>query len=110
MPLMERKRFKKLLDELAGVDAVVVYNIDRLTRNWPDQAILEEKFSGSCTLLSMSDAVDLSNAAGRLMFRVKMAVACYMPGDMLEKQRVGIDRAKAEGKYKDGRGRPWLKG
>src|SRR5437016_1640471 len=52
LPLMERKRFKKLLDELAGVDAVVVYNIDRLTRNWPDQAILEEKFSGSCTLLS----------------------------------------------------------
>jgi len=34
------------------------------------------------------------------MFRVKMAVSCYMPEDMREKQRIGIARAKAEGKYK----------
>ena len=53
--------------------------------------------------------MDLSNAAGRLMFRMKMAVGCYMSENMREKQVVGIERAKKEGKYKGGRGRPWLK-
>lgn len=106
LPLMERKRFMKLLADLSGLDAVLVYNIDRLTRNWHDEAELERAFSGSCTLLSMSDSVDLSNASGRLMFRMKMAVSCYMPEDMREKQIVGIERAKKEGKYRYGRGRP----
>ncbi len=42
------------------------------------------------------------------MFRIKMAVQCYMPEDMFEKQKVGIERAKAEGKFKGGkRGRTW---
>lgn len=106
LPLMERKRFRKLLESLDGLDAVLVYNIDRLTRHWPDEAALERAFSGSCTLLSMSDAVDLSTASGRLMFRMKMAVSCYMPEDMREKQIIGIERAKKEGKYRFGRGRP----
>lgn len=106
LPLMERKRFQKLLAELSSFDAVVVYNIDRLTRNWEDEAKLETAFSGACTLLSMSDSVDLTTATGRLMFRMKMAVSCYMPEDMREKQVIGIERAKREGKYKYGRGRP----
>lgn len=109
-PLMERKQFLKLLNNLDGFDAVLVYNIDRLTRNWEDQPKLEAAFSNGCTLLSMSDSVDLSNASGRLMFRLKMAVACYMPEDMREKQIIGIERAKREGKYKGGKkGRSWAK-
>jgi hypothetical protein len=48
--------------------------------------------------------MDLSTASGRLMFRMKMAVSCYMPEDMREV--AGIERAKKEGKYRYGRGRP----
>ena len=44
------------------------------------------------------------------MFRIKMAVNCHMPEDMLEKQAIGIARAKKEGKYKGGKvGRKWKK-
>lgn len=106
IPLMERKAFRKLLDSLDGIDAVLVFNTDRLSRYWPDEPELERRFRGSCNLLSMSDNVDLSTASGRLMFRMKMAVSCYMPEDMREKQVIGIERAKKEGKYKYGRGRP----
>ena len=106
--LLERKEFKKLLDTLDRYDAVLVYNIDRLTRNWGDQAKLEEYFKEGCQLLSMSEPIDLQTASGRLMFRMKMAVSCYMPEDMREKQRIGIERAKKEGKYKGGvKGRSW---
>lgn len=104
--LMNRKKFLKLLDSLEGLDAVLVFNTDRLSRHWPDEPELERRFRGSCNLLSMSDSVDLSTASGRLMFRMKMAVSCYMPEDMREKQIVGIERAKKEGKYRYGRGRP----
>lgn len=106
IPLMDRKAFKKLLDSLVGLDAVLVFNTDRLSRYWPDEPELESRFKGTCNLLSMKDAVDLSTASGRLMFRVKFAMNCFMPEDMREKQVVGIERAKREGKYKYGRGRP----
>jgi len=100
LPLGKRKKFSLLLKNISQYDAVLVYNIDRLTRHWPDESILETYFSNGTKLISMSDPVDLSSASGRLMFRIKMAVSCYMPEDMREKQRIGIARAKAEGKYK----------
>jgi DNA invertase Pin-like site-specific DNA recombinase len=110
-PLVERESFKELLARREDFDAVVVFNTDRLTRNWADEAFLEEAFSsGRCRLVSMSDSVDLRSASGRLMFRLKMAVACFMPEDMREKQVVGIERAKEEGKYRGGKkGRRWKK-
>jgi putative DNA-invertase from lambdoid prophage Rac len=110
-PLRERKRFRKMLDVNEGWQAVVVYNLDRLTRNWEDVVYIEQYFRDNwdaCRLISMQDTIDLSNASGRMMFRIKMAVCCYMPEDMREKQIVGILRAKAEGKYLGGKkGRTW---
>lgn len=106
--LFERKKFKDLINNLKEGDTVLVYNIDRLTRNWKDQPKLESIFNNKCNLISMSDAVDLSNASGRLMFRIKMAIACYQVEDMFEKQKIGIERAKKEGKYTGGtKGRSW---
>jgi len=114
-PLVERKRFLRLLDEskAGGLDAIGVVNLDRLTRNWEDVVFIEKHFRetwGVCKLLSIGDAIDLSNASGRMMFRIKMAVSCYMPEDMREKQRIGIDRARKQGKFRGGKvGRSWAK-
>jgi DNA invertase Pin-like site-specific DNA recombinase len=108
--LFKRKKFKKLLSELDKYDAVLIHNLDRLTRNWYDENEIEKAFSNKCKLISMSDPIDLQNASGRLMFRIKMAVSTYMPEDMLEKQKIGIDRAKKEGKFKGGtKGRTWTR-
>jgi len=112
-PLIERKRFLRLLDEskTGCMDAIGIVNLDRLTRNWEDVVFIERHFRenwDTCKLLSISDVIDLSNASGRFMFRMRMVVCCYMPEDMREKQRIGIDRAKKEGKYKGGKkGRSW---
>jgi len=111
--LNERKRFKKLLEESReGIyDAIVIYNLDRLTRNWDDVTFIEKHFRENwnvCKLISTNDSIDLSSASGRMMFRIKMAVSCYMPEDMREKQKLGIERAKKEGKFKGGKkGRSW---
>lgn len=109
LPLVERKKFLKILYE--PCDAIVVFNLDRLTRNWDDVTMIEKHFRENwdkTRLISASDTIDLSNASGRLMFRMKMIFNCYMPEDMREKQRIGIERAKREGKYKGGKaGRTW---
>ena len=103
----EKRGYKLLSKEYNfEYDAVLVYNLDRLTRNWDDVTMIERFFRenwGSDKLISCSDSIDLSNASGRLMFRIKMATNCYMPEDMREKQRIGIERAKKQGKFK---GRP----
>jgi DNA invertase Pin-like site-specific DNA recombinase len=113
--LTERKRFLRLLEKSkTGVfDAIVVINLDRLTRNWEDVVFIERHFIDNwnvCRLISAGDTIDLSNASGRFMFRIKMAMNCYMPEDMIEKQKVGIERAKKEGKYLGGKkGRRWAR-
>ena len=115
LPLSQRKRFMKIISKeyefLKDADAILVYNLDRLTRNWDDVTMVERFFRenwNDLKLISRSDEVNLFNAAGRMMFRIKMAVNCHMPEDMREKQKIGIARAKAEGKYKGGaKGRTW---
>jgi DNA invertase Pin-like site-specific DNA recombinase len=115
LPLTKRRRFRKLLNEsLTGkFNFFGIYNLDRLTRNWDDVTLIEKHFRENwdkCQLISTSDPIDLSNASGRFMFRIRMATSCFMPEDMREKQRIGIERARKQGKYKGGKpGRTWAK-
>ena len=100
--LKERTKFIELLNNPKG-DALLVFNLDRLTRNWDSVTFIEKHFRKNWDkykLISTKDEINLSNASGRLMFRIKLAINCHMPEDMLEKQKIGIERAKAEGKFK----------
>jgi len=112
IPLAQRRKFKKLLEKgvLEGF-SILIFNLDRFTRYWYDEAYLEKLFRDNwerCKLISASESIDLMTATGRAMFRFKMVVNCLMPEDMREKQVVGIERAKREGKYKGGKiGRQW---
>jgi len=102
IPLEQRTDFLDLLNNPCG-DAMLILNLDRLTRNWDSVTFIEKRFRedwNTYKLLSTSDEINLSNASGRLMFRIKLAVGCHMPEDMLEKQKIGIARAKLEKKYK----------
>jgi len=109
---MKRRKFIHILQYCVNnKESLIVYNLDRLTRNWDDVTYIERIFRDNweyTKLLSTCDTVDFSDASGRMMFRLKMAVSCFMPEDMKEKQVIGIDRAKREGKYKGGKkGRKW---
>lgn len=102
IPLQQRKQFKNLLENPRG-DALVVLDLNRLSRYWPDEPYLEQYFQirgAKYKLVSLHDSIDLDNANGRLMFRIKFAVNCQMPEDMREKQKIGIETAKKHGKYK----------
>ena len=48
----------------------------------------------------LEQAIDTSNCTGRLMFKMLGAIAQFERELMLERQREGIAKAKAEGKYR----------
>ena len=101
VPLEERDKFLSLLNNPKG-DAMLVLNLDRMTRNWDSVTFIEKHFRESWNtykLISTTDEINLSTANGRLMFRIQLAINCNMPEQMLEKQAIGIARAKAEGKF-----------
>jgi len=107
-PLLERKKFMRLIKSSieSRSEGMLIVNVDRLTRNWDDVTFIEKHFRlnwDRYRIISTSDEIKLSDASGRMMFRIQMAVSCYMPEDMREKQKIGIARAKAEGKYKGGK-------
>ena len=105
IPLSEREKFKDLISKIpfSDADGVLVLALDRVSRNWYDENVIEKAFAShwdTCKLVSCWDRVDLDSASGRFMFRMQLNMACYEVERMFERQKIGIKRAKAEGKYK----------
>lgn len=100
--LKDRKKFLDLLNNPIG-DAVVVNKLDRITRNFDSVTMIEKFFRenwDTFKLISLDFPINLDTAIGRYQFRNTMALACLEPELMKERQKLGIARAKAEGKFK----------
>lgn len=99
--LKERAELAKALDHLRPGDVVVVTKLDRLARSMAHlMELLQviEQRGASLRILSMS--LDTATSTGRLMLNVLGSVAQFEREIMLERQREGIAKAKAAGKYK----------
>ena len=82
-------------------DTLVVTKLDRLARSVKHLGeIIEELESKSVGLRVLNLGLDTSNATGKLMLNVLGSVAQFEREMMLERQREGIAKAKAQGKYK----------
>ena len=101
----QRNQLEQALDFCRDGDTFTVTKLDRLARSVGDLleivARLEVK-KVSLRVLSMSGthALDTNTATGRLMLAVIGAVGQAEREAMLERQREGIAKAKAEGRYK----------
>jgi len=97
----KRPQLEAALDFIREGDILLVTKLDRLARS--TQHLLEVadrvKAKGA-DLCILNLGADTSTATGRLMFTVIGAVACFERELMLERQREGIAKAKAQGKYK----------
>jgi DNA invertase Pin-like site-specific DNA recombinase len=77
-------------------DALVVTKLDRLARSvFHLVAIGERLESKGVALKVLEQAIDTSTSTGRLIFNMLGAIAQLM----LERQREGVGKAKADGKY-----------
>lgn len=99
--VVKREKLEEALAFARQGDALVVTKLDRLARSVAHLmqilARLEEK-GVALRILDMS--LDTTTPNGRMMLTILGSVAQFEREIMLERQREGIAKAKAEGKYK----------
>ena len=100
----QRDQLAAALDFARDGDVLVVSKIDRLARSTSDLlgivAKLETKGVGLRILDFGGTEVDTKSPTGRMLLTMFAAVAEFERGVMLERQRTGIAKAKAEGRYR----------
>src|SRR6202020_2179883 len=97
----ERAQLEAALDFCRARDALVVTRLDRLARSIRDLCSIVDKLEAKgVSLRILGMGLDTATANGRLMLNVLGSVAQFEREVMLERQREGIAKAKAEGKFK----------
>jgi DNA invertase Pin-like site-specific DNA recombinase len=97
----ERPQLEATLDFVREGDVLVITKIDRVARSVANLCEIEAKLHAKgASLKVLSPELDTSTPMGRLVFNMVGAIAQFEREIMLERQREGIAKAKAEGKYK----------
>lgn len=102
--MINRPVFKHLLNILRPGDKIVLYSLDRAFRNLADLVITIESFKKEQKNIKILDfgnrTIDTSSATDVFFMQVMGAVSEFFRSSQKEKQKHGIAKAKAEGKYK----------
>ena len=97
----KREELKDALDYIREGDVLVVKKLDRLARSVADTVKIQEQLAAKTAGLKILDLkIDTTTPEGRLSFNLFAAIAQFEREVMLERQKVGIAKAKADGKYK----------
>ncbi len=96
-----RPELEAALDWLRSGDTFIVTKPDRLARSVTDLLSLVDRLRAkSVTVKILAMHLDTSNPTSMLSLSILAAVSQWEREIMLERQRAGISRAKAEGKYR----------
>ena len=97
----DRENYKAMMAFVRAGDSVTVESISRIARNTRDLlsiiATLTEK---GVEFISLKENIDTTTPQGRFMLTVFGALSELERESLLQRQREGIEIAKAEGKYK----------
>lgn len=95
----ERPELHRLLDHLRAGDVLVVWKLDRLSRSLKDLLHIMEKIHESgAGFRSLSEAVDTTTPAGRMLMQMVAAFAEFEREMIRERTRAGLERAREEGR------------
>jgi len=99
----QRDQLEAALDYVREGDTLAICKIDRLARSTADLlgivAKLETKGVGLRVLDFGGSEVDTKSPTGRMLLTMFAAVAEWERSTMLDRQKAGIAKAKAEGRY-----------
>jgi DNA invertase Pin-like site-specific DNA recombinase len=99
-----RDELEAALDFVRDGDTLVVTRLDRLARSTRHFLEIIDRLDAKGVALRILDfggsSVDSKSATGRMMLTMFSAFAEFERSLLLERQRAGIARAKAEGRYK----------
>ena len=97
----QRDKLEEAINDLQSGDIFIVTKLDRLARSVKHfMQIFEELNAKNVTLRILDFGLDTSSSTGKLILNIMASIAQFEREIMLERQRAGIERAKAEGKMK----------
>ncbi len=99
---LERPGLKRLLEmvEAGHVDHVLVWRLDRLSRNLGDLILLADTFGAAdVSLHSFTEKLDLSSATGRMFYNILGSFAQFYREQLVENVRMGTQQAVKQGRW-----------
>ena len=104
----DRPELHHLIDNLRSGEIVVVWKLDRLSRSLKDLLTIMEKIEAKgCGFRSITEAIDTTTAAGRMMMQIVATFAEFERAMIRERTKKGLAVARQEGRV--GGRRPKLK-
>jgi DNA invertase Pin-like site-specific DNA recombinase len=95
----DRPELQRLLDQLRKDDVVVVWKLDRLSRSLRDVlTIMERLGEANAGFRSLTEAIDTTTAAGRMLMQMVGAFAEFERAMLRERTKAGLDAARQEGR------------
>ena len=95
----DRPELHRALDHLRQGDVLVVWKLDRLSRSLKDLwYILEKITEAKAGFRSLTEAIDTTTSAGRMMLQMLGAFAEFERSMIRERTRLGLVSARERGK------------
>lgn len=96
-----RPKLKEMLQFIRKGDVLVVESYSRLARSTVDLLKIVEELNGrNIGFISHKEKIDTTTPQGRLMLTIFAGIYQFERECMLQRQKEGIEIARAEGKYK----------
>jgi DNA invertase Pin-like site-specific DNA recombinase len=95
----DRPELHRLLDQLRKGDVLVVWKLDRLSRSLRDVLTIMERLGDAAAgFRSLTEAIDTTTPAGRMMMQMVGAFAECERAMLRERTKAGLDAARQEGR------------
>ncbi len=95
----DRPELHRLLDSLRQGDVLVVWKLDRLSRSLRDVLLIMERLGElKAGFRSLTEAIDTTTPAGRMMMQMVGAFAEFERAMLKERTKAGLDAAREEGR------------
>jgi DNA invertase Pin-like site-specific DNA recombinase len=95
----DRPQLHRLLDQLRPDDVVVVWKLDRLSRSLKDLLhIMERLAQAGAGLRSLTEAIDTTTPAGRMLMQMVGSFAEFERAMIRERTQAGLALARAQGR------------
>jgi DNA invertase Pin-like site-specific DNA recombinase len=94
----DRPELHKLLDQLRAGDTLVVWKLDRLSRSLKDLLVILERIDAAGgKFRSLTESIDTSGPAGRMMMQMLGSFAEFEREMIRERTRAGLREARIKG-------------
>jgi DNA invertase Pin-like site-specific DNA recombinase len=95
----ERPQLHRALDQLRENDVLIVWKLDRLSRSLKDLLhILEQIAKANAGFRSLTEHVDTTTPAGRMMLQMLGSFAEFERSMVRERTRMGLEAARERGR------------